>query len=266
MNPRLYTRLTRRQFAWKLGVAGAALLAGCDRLPFGPRPAPRIARVGWLEYGTAPGPGEPSRVADFWDGLRALGHVEGRTIVVDARYADTDASLEASAAALAALPADVIVTAAGPATVVAVRLATTTIPIVMTGNTPDPIRLGFIESYARPGGNVTGVTSFPEGPRGGLAGKQLELLKEVTPGLIRVVTLIDGSAAQEALQASAPLAREAAEALGLELVRVEWQGLDDLEPALAAAGAGAPGRCARRAGRSRSLTRGRSRTSPSNIA
>ena len=123
-----------------------------------------------------------SRIAAFQQGLRELGYVEGKNIVVQYRYAEENRDrLPALAADLVRLKVDVIVTGGGGITRAA-KEATNTIPIVMTQD-GDPVANGFVVSLARPGGNITGLSSLaPE-----ISGKQLELLKEIVPKLARVV-------------------------------------------------------------------------------
>jgi putative ABC transport system substrate-binding protein len=122
-----------------------------------------------------------ARIETFRQGLRELGYVEGKNIVIESRYAEGKLDrLPVLAAELVRLRVDIIVTAGGQATRAA-KQATSTIPIVMT-NDPDPVGSGFVASLARPGGNITGLSTLaPE-----LSGKRLELLKEVVPKLSRV--------------------------------------------------------------------------------
>jgi putative ABC transport system substrate-binding protein len=116
--------------------------------------------------------------------LRELGYVEGKTLVLELRYGEARTErLPELARELVGLKVDVIVTATDVA-IAAVKRETQTIPIVM-GNSTDPVGTGFVASLARPGGNITGLSSIsPE-----LSGKRLELLKEVVPGLSRVAFL-----------------------------------------------------------------------------
>ena len=142
----------------------------------------RIPLIGRLS------PGSPSvnttRTEAFRQGLRELGYVEGKNIVIESRSAEGRLDrLPALAADLVRLKVDIIVTA-GPAATRAAKEATSTIPIVMT-NDSDPVSTGFIASLSHPGGNITGLSTFaPE-----LSGKQLELLKEVVPTLSSVAVL-----------------------------------------------------------------------------
>jgi ABC-type uncharacterized transport system substrate-binding protein len=117
-------------------------------------------------------------------GLRELGYVEGKNIVIDYQYADGKLDrLPALAAELVRLNVEIIVTG-GPASTRAAKEATSTIPIIVT-NERDPVGTGFVASLARPGGNITGLSTLaPE-----LSGKRLEILKEVVPRLSRVAVL-----------------------------------------------------------------------------
>jgi putative ABC transport system substrate-binding protein len=142
----------------------------------------KIPRIGYLGGGSPSS--SPARIEAFRQGLRELAYVEGKTIVVEYRYAegkpDRDREL---AAELVRLKVDLIVTT-GPTATRAAKEATTTVPIVMASDT-DPVGNGFVASLARPGGNITGLSTLaPE-----LSGKQLELLKEIVPKLSRVTVI-----------------------------------------------------------------------------
>src|SRR6266545_3275986 len=138
----------------------------------------KIPRIGYLG-GISPSI-NPARIEAFRQGLRELGYVEGKNIVIEWRHAEGKLDrLRELAADLVRLKVDVIVTG-GPTITPAVKEATTTIPIVM-GYDNDPVGLGFVASLARPGGNITGLSALsPE-----LSGKRLELLKEIIPRLSR---------------------------------------------------------------------------------
>jgi ABC-type uncharacterized transport system substrate-binding protein len=142
----------------------------------------KVPRIGYLSA-TSPSV-NPTRIEGFRQGLRELGYVEGKNIVIEWRYAEGKPDrFPALAAELVHLKVDVIVTG-GPTITPAVKEATTTIPIVM-GYDTDPVGSGFVASLARPGGNITGLSAvFPE-----LSGKRLQLLKEIVPRLSRVVVL-----------------------------------------------------------------------------
>jgi len=142
----------------------------------------KIPRVGFLSALSASS--MSTRMEAFRNGLHDLGYVEGKNIVIDYRYADGKTErVPALAAELLRLKVDVIVTT-GPTTTRPAKEATSTIPIVM-GFDSDPVGSGFVASLARPGGNITGLSTLsPE-----ISGKQLELLKEIVPKLSRVAVL-----------------------------------------------------------------------------
>jgi putative tryptophan/tyrosine transport system substrate-binding protein len=141
-----------------------------------------VPRIGYLNA-TAPS-AVSARVEAFREGLRELGYVEGRTIVVEYRFADGKPErLPALAAELVRVKVDIIVTA-GPIPTRAAKEATSTIPIVMVYD-DDPVGNGFVASLAHPSGNITGLSALaPE-----LSGKRLELLREIVPKLSRVAVL-----------------------------------------------------------------------------
>ena len=144
----------------------------------------KIPRIGFL--GAPPRSAISERIEAFGQGLRELGYVEGKNIGIEWRYAEGKLDrLPALAAELVRLKTDVIVTA-GPQVTRRAKEATVTIPIVM-GFDNDPVGSGFVASLARPGGNITGLSSLaPE-----ISGKQLELLKEIVPKLSRVAVFGD---------------------------------------------------------------------------
>jgi putative tryptophan/tyrosine transport system substrate-binding protein len=142
----------------------------------------KVPRIGFL--GTASPSTISARIQAFRHGLRELGYMEGKNIVIEWRYAEGKLDrLREAAAELVRLKIDVIVTA-GSTSTRAAKEATVTIPIVMGFNN-DPVGNGFVASLAHPGGNITGLSSLaPE-----ISGKQLELLKEIVPKLSRVAVL-----------------------------------------------------------------------------
>jgi putative ABC transport system substrate-binding protein len=162
-------------------VALAVIIAICGARAGAQQPL-KIPRIGYL---AAPSlSAVVVRIEAFRQGLRELGYVEGKTIVIEWRSAEEKLDrLAALAAELVRLKVDLIVTAGSPVTRVA-KEATSTIPIVM-GLDPDPVGNGFVVSLARPGGNITGLATLaPE-----ISGKQLEFLKEIVPKLSRVAVL-----------------------------------------------------------------------------
>jgi putative tryptophan/tyrosine transport system substrate-binding protein len=216
-----WPRLTRRQIGQRASLLGLGLLAGCARLPFQAEP-PKIPRVGYLGVRSL-----PAFEAAFRQGLREHGYVEDQTITVVWRYAEDSAQpLPTLAAELVHLPVDVLVTASNPAAIAA-REASSTIPIVtMIG---DPVASGLAASLARPGGNVTGLTSVPHQ----VSGKRLELLKETIPGLTQVGVLWPPY--NPVKQAEWAELQVAGRTLGLHLLSLEVSGPDDFESAFAAA-------------------------------
>jgi putative ABC transport system substrate-binding protein len=142
----------------------------------------RIPRIGFL-ITSSPSAIAP-RMDAFRQGLRELGYVEGKNIVIERRHAEGKSDrLPALAAELVSLKVDIILTS-GPTATRPAKEATSTIPIVMTFD-DDPVGSGFVASLARPGGNVTGLSTLsPE-----ISGKQLELLKEIVPRLSRVAVI-----------------------------------------------------------------------------
>ncbi|HXF76951.1 MAG TPA: ABC transporter substrate-binding protein [Methylomirabilota bacterium] len=141
----------------------------------------RKSRVGYLGTSFL---SSAERVKAFRQGLRELGYVEGKNIVIEYRYAEEKLDSEpALAAELVRLKVDIIVTAGAGATR-ATKEATSTIPIVMAQD-PDPVGNGFVASLARPGGNITGLSSVGAD----LAGKRLELFREILPMLSRVAVI-----------------------------------------------------------------------------
>jgi putative ABC transport system substrate-binding protein len=187
---------------------------------------PRIGMLGIVSASAAAG-----RIEAFRQGLRELGYVEGKNIVIEYRSAEGKLeSLPALAAELVRLKVDVIITRGSPPTRSA-KEATNTIPIVM-GWDYDPVGNGFVASLARPGGNITGLSSLaPE-----ISGKQLELLKEIVPKLAKVAVL-----GTSTIQGNAQALREteaAAGAFGVKLQYLDMLGPKDIETAFRAASKG----------------------------
>jgi putative ABC transport system substrate-binding protein len=176
----------------------------------------KLPRIGYL-LGTAPS-ANAARIEAFRQGLRELGYVEGKNIVIEWRHAEAKLDrLPALAAELVRLKVDIIITGGPPATRSA-KEATVTIPIVMTQD-GDPVGNGFIASLARPGGNITGLSSLsPE-----ISGKQLELLKEIVPRLSHVAVL-----GMSTRPGNAQALRETEVAAGAFGVKLQY--LDILDP------------------------------------
>jgi putative ABC transport system substrate-binding protein len=151
------------------------------------QPAGKVPRIGYLSAIGDPYTPEP-QIEAFREALRDLGYVEGKNILVDYRYAGgIQDRIPGLVAELVQLRVDVVVVAALPA-IRAAKQATKTIPIVMV-TTQDPVATGIVDSLARPGGNITGLTRLTRE----LGGKRLELFKEVVPGISRVGVLVDAN-------------------------------------------------------------------------
>ena len=182
----------------------------------------KIPRIGYLSASSAAA--LSARIEAFRQGLRELGYAEGKDIIVEWRYAEGKLDRQRELAAeLVRLKVEVIVSA-GPEPTRAAKAVTSAIPIVMT-NDPDPVGDGFIANLARPGGNITGLSTFaPE-----LSGKQLELLKEVVPRLSRVGVL--GTSTQPGYAHVAKEIAIAAEALGVTLQILDVLTPKDIETA-----------------------------------
>jgi ABC-type uncharacterized transport system substrate-binding protein len=179
--------------------------------------AAKVARIGYLATNLA---GNPQGRDAFRQGLRDLGYVEGRNVVIE--YRDAEGKIErlpALAVELVALKVDVIVTASTVAALAA-KQATRTLPVVFAV-AADPVTEGLVTSLARPGGNVTGLSNLaPE-----LVGKRLELLKQIVPGVTRVAVLWHpGALGKRTEKDSLKEAEVAARALGVQLQVVEARG------------------------------------------
>jgi putative ABC transport system substrate-binding protein len=189
----------------------------------------KVFRIGHLSLG------DPA--TDSWSqgirlALRELGYIEGQNIVIEYRYTEGKADRTPEAAAeLVRLKVDIIVVTGGDRLVRPVMNATKTIPIVMMGGGTDPVRAGLVESLARPGGNVTGLTLLSRE----LGGKRLELLKEAVPKLARVAVLYDPGNRVSELDVKEVLL-VTARALRLTLQPWEIRATDDFDRVFAAMG------------------------------
>lgn len=172
--------MRRREFLGSLGVTGIAWPLAARAQQDG-----RIRRVVVWIGGSSNDPTSQHRAVTLRDTMRGLGWIDGRNIKIDVRFPATNAPEETRAAAveLAALNPDVIVTTGAPI-LGALHHVTKTVPIVFTLVT-DPVSDGFVASLSRPGGNITGFTIFEHS----FAGKWLEMLKEVAPGITRVAVM-----------------------------------------------------------------------------
>jgi putative ABC transport system substrate-binding protein len=195
-------------------------------LPAAAQQPARIPRIGILI--NTPASVQSAQVEAFRQRLRELGYVEGNNILIEYRYADGKLErLPDLATELVRLKVDVIV-ASAPRAVFAAKKASATIPIVFAVAT-DPVGLGLVSSLARPGGNITGLSLMAPD----LDGKRLELLKEAFPKVARVAFLWFPGAPTGNL--SLKEMEAAAKALGVKLLSLEVQSLDDFESAFARA-------------------------------
>jgi putative ABC transport system substrate-binding protein len=182
----------------------------------------KVSRIGYLVVNDAAT--ESTRSEAIRLALRELGYIEGQNIAFEYRYAAGKLDrFPELAAELVRLKVDIIVVAGGNTLIRAAKNATKTIPIVMAGAAPDPVEAGFVESLARPGGNVTGLALLVSE----LAGKRLELFKEAVPKLTRVAVLYDPALAPNVLQLKDVQA--AAPVLGLTIQPWEVRGTDDFD-------------------------------------
>ena len=155
----------------------------------------KVPRIGYLSNGDPAS--ESTRAEAIRLALRERGHIEGQNIATEYRYAEGKRErFPGLAAEFVRLKVDIILAAGGANLVQAVKNATKTISIVMVGGGVDPVEAGLVESLARPGGNVTGITNL----RGELGGKRLELLKEAVPKLARVAVLYEPDSLSSALE------------------------------------------------------------------
>ncbi|HET8563081.1 MAG TPA: ABC transporter substrate-binding protein, partial [Candidatus Binatia bacterium] len=187
----------------------------------------KVFRIGYLSNTDAAT--DSARAEGIRLALRELGYIEGQNIAIEYRYAEGKPEREPGLAAeLVRLKVDIIVVASGDRTIQAAKNATKTIPFVMMGQGSDPVRAGHVESLARPGGNVTGLTRLARE----LGGKRLELLKEAVPKLARVAVLYDP--ASPGLHEVKELLPADARALKLTIQPWEIRAVDDFEKVFAA--------------------------------
>jgi putative tryptophan/tyrosine transport system substrate-binding protein len=208
--------MKRREFITLIGGAVARPLAAQAQQK------EQARRIGVLVPATADDPEWQTRVGAFQQALALLGWTIGHNVRIDTRWGTTSAAeIRRQAAELAALAPDVIL-AGGTSSVGPLLQATHTVPIVFTLGT-DPVGAGFVESLARPGGNATGFMSYEFS----IAGKWLELLKQIAPGVTRVAVLRDASQAFAtslfaAMQTAAP-------SLGVEVIAVNMRDAAEIE-------------------------------------
>jgi putative ABC transport system substrate-binding protein len=215
-----------RKWGWSIAIVVTFAMCGALAQAQQPTKVPRIGFLSSLSPAAVSG-----RVEAFRQGLRELGYVEGKNIVTEYRWAEGKIErLPDLAAELVRLKVDVIVTG-GPAVNRSAKEATVTIPIVL-GFDNDPVGNGFVASLARPGGNITGLsTHYPE-----ISGKQVELLKEIVPKLSRVAVF--GNSIQPGNPQALKETEFAGGALGVQLQYLDIQSLNDIETAFREASKG----------------------------
>jgi len=204
-----------------------ALVGGATAWPFAAhgQQAAKLPTIGYL------GPSTPSamgqRIVTFVERLRELGWIEGRTVTIEYRWGEGRIERYAEIAAeLVQLKVDIIVTSSTEA-VLSAKQATAIIPIVFSSTT-DPVGSGLVATLARPGGNVTGLSvQLTE-----TAGKRLELLREIVPGLHQLAILVNVDAPGPVLEMGE--VRTAAHTLGLQEITSEIRRADDIAPAFEA--------------------------------
>ena len=217
--------IQNRKLVGLVALVVTFVFGGAVALAQQPKKVPRIGYLSSRDPASESIRSEPIRAA-----LRDLGYIEGQNIAMEYRSSEGKRDRYPELAAeLVRLKVDIILVTGGAPTIRAAMNATKTIPIVMVGEGPDPVEAGFIESLARPGGNVTGITNLGSE----LGGKRLELLKEAVPKLARVAVLYD--------PANLPSIREvkevlptAARALGLTVRSWEVRAADGFEKVFAA--------------------------------
>ena len=183
----------------------------------------KVPRIGYLS--AADPSRESARSEAIRRALRDLGYIEGQNIAIEYRYSEEKVDQHPQLAAeLVRLKVDIIVVAGGTEPVRAAKNATKTIPIVMTGGGLDPVEAGLIESLARPGGNVTGITTLNRE----LGGKRLELLKEAVPKVARVAVLYEEANRPSVIEVKEVLS-VAARALGLTIQPREVRAADGFD-------------------------------------
>ena len=217
--------MRRRDFITLVGGAAAAS-SSLWPLAAHAQQAERMRRIGVLMNLAADDPESQARLTAFAQGLQQLGWTDGRNVRIDTRWGENDVERNRRyATELLAFAPDVIL-ASGTLAVAALRRVTRTSPVVFAG-VSDPVGAGFVDTLARPGGNVTGFMIFEYS----LSGKWLELLKEIAPRLMRVAVLRDSANPAGIAQFGAIQA--VAQSLGVELRPVDTRDAGEIERSIA---------------------------------
>jgi len=213
--------MKRREFITLIGGAAASPFAAKAQR------AERVRRIGVLMPGAAEDPENKNRIAAFQQGLQELGWTDGRNVRIDYRWGRGDADrIRSTAVELVALEPDVIFAVAS-SIIIALQQVTHTVPIVFA-NITDPVGAGYVDSLARPGGNITGFLLFEYG----FAGKWLELLKQIAPTVTRAAVIRDsktsaGIGQWAVIQAMAP-------SMGIDLNLINIRDADQIKLDIAA--------------------------------
>jgi putative tryptophan/tyrosine transport system substrate-binding protein len=187
-------RPTRRHFVQGAGVAGLALLAGCGRWPGQAQAPPKVYRLGVFHVGADH---VPPSLSGLREGLQALGYVEGQNLELDWRNLVDESAAYATAEQFVRERKDLIV-AFEPDSARAAKAATTEIPIVFLA-VDEPVASGLVQSFAHPGGNLTGIVGRPL-----LLSKRMEFFKELLPSLQRLLGLVVNLRTAETLGLTIP--------------------------------------------------------------
>lgn len=210
--------MERRAFLIAVAVLGAVPAASAQQS--------RTWRVGFLYFGSKQSAQETGRYAAFLQGMRELGYIEGRNLAVEARFADGKAErLPELAAELVRAKVDLIVTTGTPVNH-ATKKATAVIPIVMTVSV-DPVADGLVQSLARPGGNITGLTTLSAQ----LSQKHVELLSALLPKLSRIGAMLNPANVGNFIQLK--FLQDAAQNAGIAVVRADARTPEEIERGLA---------------------------------
>jgi putative ABC transport system substrate-binding protein len=215
----MHKKITRRAFCSMLLALPVAARAQQPK---------KMPKIGYLSVSDAAT--ESTRAEGIRLALRERGYIEGQNITTEYRYSEGKSNRHPELAAeLVRLKVDMIVVAGGGGMIQAAKNATKTIPIVMVGVGSDPVVAGLVESLARPGGNVTGITNLTRE----LGGKRLELFKEAVPKVVRVAVLYDPAVRASVIEVKEVLP-VAARALKLTIQPWEVRSADDFERVFAA--------------------------------